>query len=330
MTDRANWKQHKQNAGRMYARVPYRGWVLKGTPDGSSWEPFASGFRTPDGIGVDAQNRLLVTDNQGDWLGTSKVYHVRKDTHSGHVASLVWRNDWDGRNPLKVPVPELEKLRTPAMALLPQGELSSSPTQPIAIPKNTFGPFASQTLIGEMNLPTLVRLLPDPDGETSRAAAIPFLYSPKLGRGNHRLTFSPDGSLWVGKTHLSWAGSEGLTRITLKDKPNFHVETVKAGTSTFTINFNQPLHPEALKSLSVQRHTYHYHIRYGSKKVDLQPVSELQTNLTNNGKTLTLTTKAPLLKNYLYTIQLPKAKSTNGLPLLGDVIYYTNARPKTP
>ena len=91
MLNGAGWGKYKGRAGRMYSRVPYRGWVLKVSPDGSSWQPFASGFRSPEGLGFDKDGRLFVTDNQGDWLGTSKVFHVREGNFYGHPASLVWK-----------------------------------------------------------------------------------------------------------------------------------------------------------------------------------------------------------------------------------------------
>lgn len=69
MSDMVNWKQLRNKAGRMYSRAPYRGWVLKLSPDGSKMEPYASGFRSPNGIGFDSKGRLLITDNQGDWKG---------------------------------------------------------------------------------------------------------------------------------------------------------------------------------------------------------------------------------------------------------------------
>ena len=133
------WGKVKVAAGRMYSRVPWRGWVMRLSPDGKEVTPFASGVRTPDGIGFDAEGRLLVADNQGDWLGTSKIHHVREGGFYGHPASLVWREGWD-RAALDVPVEELEELRTPAMALLPQGEIANSPTQPVPVPAGVFGP----------------------------------------------------------------------------------------------------------------------------------------------------------------------------------------------
>src|SRR6266850_2349553 len=55
--------------GQMYSVVPYRGWVMKLTQDGTLI-PFAMGFRSPNGIGFDVEGNLLVADNQGDWVGT--------------------------------------------------------------------------------------------------------------------------------------------------------------------------------------------------------------------------------------------------------------------
>ena len=235
------WGKVRGAAGRMYARAKWRGWVVKLSPDGEKVTPFACGFRSPDGIGFDADGRLLVTDNQGDWLGTSKVHHVREGGFYGHVASLIWREGWQ-RNPLQMPAAELDALRTPAAALLPQGELASSPTQPIAVPDGMLGAFAGQTLIGEMNQKSLVRFLPDSVGDVTQGAAIPFLRTAALGAGNHRMTFTKDGSLWIGKTHLSWAGASGLVRVRLREKgPLFAVDQVRVKSDGFTLRFTQPV-----------------------------------------------------------------------------------------
>jgi hypothetical protein len=318
----AEWRKNKGRAGRMYSRTPYRGWVMKVSPDGKTWTPFASGFRSPEGLGFDKDGRLFVTDNQGDWLGTSKVFHVREGNFHGHPASLVWNEGWT-RDPLQVPVEELEKLRTPAMGWLPQGELANSPTEPRMIPKGMFGPVAEQMLIGEMNQATLIRFLPDPAGDVAQGAAIPFLQSGSLGRGNHRMTFTADGSLWVGKTHLSWAGANGLVRVRLKDeKKNFFTITeVKQTDGVFALTFNQAPDAETLKGITVSRHTYKYHRAYGSPKVDGK---ELPCQVTpTSGAPGCLIDAGELAEDYLYTISLPGTTSTRGDPLLGDKVYYT-------
>lgn len=320
ITSKEEWEKLRGKAGRMYSRVPYRGWVIRVSPDGREFSPVASGFRSPDGIGFDAEGRLLVTDNQGDWLGTSKVYDVRPGGFHGHPASLVWREGWK-RNPLEVPVDELDGMRTPAMGLFPQGELANSPTQPIAIPEGVFGPLAGQTLIGEMNQKTLIRFLPDPVGEVSQGAAIPFLQSEALGAGNHRLAFTEDGSLWIGKTHLSWAGAEGLKRVRWTGKPFLAVVGVELVEDGFSLRFSRPVDPESLGSVSARRHTYHYHAKYGSPKVDEEVLEIGDARLSSDGLTLMLRME-DLEERFLYTLGLSGLQSTSGEPLLGDVVYY--------
>lgn len=317
------WGKVKGAAGRMYSRVRWRGWVVRLSPDGSDAQPFACGFRSPDGIGFDADGRLLVTDNQGDWLGTSKVHHVRAGRFCGHPASLVWREGWD-RDPLQVPVAELDALRTPAMALLPQGELANSPTQPIAIPAGVFGPLAGQTLIGEMNQKSLVRLLPDCIGDVSQGAAVPFFDSEALGAGNHRMTFTPDGSLWIGKTHLSWAGAEGLVRVRWKGEAAgmFAVDEVETVRNGFRLHFTEPVDVNSIDGITLREHRYHYHKAYGSPKVDERPVPTGEPG-PDAAATNVFLSGAKLRPGHVYTIDLGKVRSRSGRPLLGTKVYYT-------
>ena len=47
----------------MFSVVPYRGWVMELTPDGKL-HPFASGFRSPNGLGFDLKGNLFVADNK--------------------------------------------------------------------------------------------------------------------------------------------------------------------------------------------------------------------------------------------------------------------------
>jgi len=115
-----------KTAGRMYSRVPYRGCIMRIADGGrGAAELYATGFRSPNGIGFDAQGRLLVNDNQGDWRGSSPLQVVTKGSFNGHPASLVWTPGWDKGDPLALPVDELEKRRQAPGGVFIQGELSN-------------------------------------------------------------------------------------------------------------------------------------------------------------------------------------------------------------
>ncbi|MGJ8726159.1 MAG: hypothetical protein ACSHYB_16505 [Roseibacillus sp.] len=317
-----SWDKIKGKAGRMYARVPHRGWILKIDPDGTT-TPFASGFRSPDGVGFDAQGRLLVTDNQGDWIGTSPLYTVEAGKHYGHTASLIWKKDWDGRDPLKMSAEKLDALRTPASALFPQGELANSPTQPIVIPES-WGPYAGQILIGDMSQKRLVRYLADEVNGFSQGATLPFIDQPDdLGNGNHRFAFDKDGTLWIGKTRLSWAGSSGLISIKAPPADIFTVTSCKLSKDgdeqKLTLTFSQPLADDP-ESPPITRYRYQYHAKYGSPKTDPSSVPVTSLYPGENNKTLELTLE--VRKGYLHEIDLSQFRSQANHPLEGQRLYY--------
>lgn len=73
----------------MTSPLGYRGWVMKRKKNGQLI-PYASGLRSPAGIGMNAKDELFVTDNQGDWVASSYLGHVEEGDFLGHPAPL-----WD-------------------------------------------------------------------------------------------------------------------------------------------------------------------------------------------------------------------------------------------
>jgi hypothetical protein len=322
MTQRATWGKLKGKAGRMYSRVPWRGWVLKLSPDGKRMQPYASGLRSPNGIGFDAAGRLLITDNQGDWRPTSPLYDIQANGFYGHPPSLVWKEKWDGSDPMKMPIKELQAMQKPAAGYFPQGELANSPTWPVVTPKGALPDgMVGQTLIGEMNQPTLVRVLDDTVDGTFQTALVPLFFDSPLGKGNNRICFGNDGPIYVGKTALSWAGDNGIARVKWKGKPFFSLDQMKAVKQGFTLKFSEAIHPDSIPSISVSSHTYNYFANYGSPKVDSQPMKIESTTLSTDGKTLTLNI-GKHREGYLHFVDMTAVKSKAGSPLLGDKAWY--------
>ncbi len=322
MSDSGKWGKNKNKAGRMYSRAPYRGWVMKISPDGSKTEPFASGFRSPNGIGFDAKGRLLITDNQGDWRPTSPLYDVKKGGFYGHPAALPWKADWDGRDPLKVSATELDALQQPAAGYFPQGELANSPTWPVVIPEGVLPKgMENQTLIGEMNQPTLVRVLDDEVDGTFQTGLVPMFDQSPLGKGNNRMAFGKDGTLYVGKTALSWAGDNGIARIKWNGEPFLALDAMKATGDGFALRFSEPLDDTTLGELKIRRHTYDYHVDYGSNKKDEKDVKVKAAELSSDGRTLSLDIGA-LKEGYLHMLDISGIRSKSGGEVLGDKVWY--------
>jgi len=312
--------------GRMYACVPYRGWVLKVKPSGKTI-PWALGFRSPNGIGMDDRGRLFVTDNQGDWLGTSHLYHVKKGRFYGHVSSLVWDPDFAG-NPLLVDPRELNRMRTRPVVRFPHGRMANSPTEPIVdTTGGAFGPFDGQLIIGEMNRPRLIRVMLDRVAGHLQGACVPFLDGPELGIGNHRLAFGPNNNLWVGKTarRRGWAGARGIKRVSWTGRTPMDVHTISLTKDGFELIFTRPVNRSTAgdpSSYTCERYYYEYHRDYGSRMFDRSEVEVTSAEVFDNGRRIALTLDE-LKPGYIYEINVRGVRSTNGHPVLNPTLYYT-------
>jgi glucose/arabinose dehydrogenase len=316
----------------MFSVVPYRGWVLQLTPDGKM-HPFASGFRSPNGIGFDPDGNLFVADNQSDWVPTSSLYHVRKDNFYGHPASLVWRKEWKDRDPFNASIAELDKIRTRAAVQFPQGIMASSPSQPLAdMTKGKFGPFTGQLFIGELNRDRILRVMMEKvDGEF-QGACIPFLDGHGLRAGNNRLAFAPDGSLWTGQISFGgWPGVSGIQRIVFKGTPPMDIYTMSVTKNGFDLTFTQPVESSSasdVKNYKIRSYRYEYKKKDFNEGIDVANQFDVQdenvtvSKISEDGKKISLQIN-DLKQGYIYEFTLGEIKSKTGQPLANSLVCYT-------
>src|SRR5581483_791613 len=126
--------------------VPLRGWAIKITPDGKV-EPFASGFRQPDGIGMSPDGELFYDDNQGDYKPSCGLLHVEQGDFHGHIQSLKWA---PGIDPKTLTTEEAwQRYKSPAV-VFPHGPMGVSSGEPVwDLTGGKFGPFAGQVFTGD-------------------------------------------------------------------------------------------------------------------------------------------------------------------------------------
>lgn len=315
----------------MFSVVPYRGWVLKLTPQGKVI-PFASGLRSPNGIGFDASGNLFVADNQGDWVSTSALYLIEEGKFYGHPASLVWTDDWAGQNPFYMPIKELDAMRTRAVVLFPQGIMANSPAQILCdTTDGKFGPFAGQLLIGEMNHERIVRVMLEDVEGTLQGACVPFIDGNGLRLGNNRLAFSPDGSLWVGQTDHGWAGSEGIQRIVFTGNTPMDIYNMSLTAEGFDLTFTEPVNADSASNPANYNLTHYYYDYYKkdqsepvdkSIQIDLQNVPVKNVSISDDRKKVSLTV-GKMKAGYIYELKLSNITSDQGKPLSNTLICYT-------
>ncbi|RYU96558.1 hypothetical protein EWM59_06585 [Emticicia agri] len=311
--------------GRMYSCVPYRGWIMKLTKDGKL-HPFAVGFRSPNSLGFDAKGRLFVSDNQGDWLGTSKLFHVEEGKFYGHPAGLIWKEDFPRVVPIKLPVSKLDSMRTKESIQFPHGYFANSPTQPIWDNTNgKFGPFAGQMIVGDMDHKYVMRILVEEVGGALQGACIPMNFGSKMRIGNNRLVFAPDGSLWVGQNDHGWAGSRGIQHISWKGKTHLDIMAMNLTKTGFDLTFTLPLSEEAaidLANYKFKRYYYEYHQAYGSKQFDVQDIPVKAVKLSADRKKVSIEL-ADMKAGYVYELRTGDLKTNDDKYLFNNLICYT-------
>ena len=318
-----DWKATERKLNFMFSNVPYRGCMIRISPEGKV-TPFAYGLRSPCGIMIDDEDRIFVSDNQGDWVGTGKFFHIEQDKFYGHPASLIWKPGWT-EDPFKMKVSDLDKIRTRASIMLPHGRLSVSPTQPILVKSDgKFGPFEGQILMGEMNMQKVFRLMPETvQGQVQ--GAVTTLIEGRIGNGSARMVFDQSGDLWIGRTSLGWPGGKGLNRVKWAGKATTEVLTMKLTTKGFRLTFTQKMNQDALKDVSnytFLSYTYTYRKKYGSPQVKKKKIKVTGVKLLDGGRAVDLEL-AELIEERVFQLDMQNLVSFEGQKLSKHSIYYT-------
>ena len=267
--ERTSWRAGGPFMGSMGG---YRGWACRVTPDGK-FEPYANGLRSPAGIGVDPEGRLWYAENQGEYVGSSKVVPLEQGKFYGHLSGLV---TLPGK--MKPDSKELkfdnwkDKIRKGAV-WLPHGKLANSPGHPTwDLTGGKFGPFQKQMFIGDQTLSTVLRVITEQVDGQDQGCVIPF--ARRLASGVMRPVFLPDGSLLVGQTGRGW-GARGGAQASLqhiiydgKTVPT-DIHRVSVSSRGFVLHFTRPLadgaNEESLKnSLKLRSWFYTNTGKYGS------------------------------------------------------------------
>ena len=307
--------------------VSYRGWVIKITPDGN-FEPVASGFRQPNGLGFNRDGALFATDNQGGWIGTSPLHHVTPGSFHGHPSSLNWHPDFQGINPVDLEVETLARRRKLPAIQIPQNDMAGSLAQPLEDRTGgRFGPFAGQMFIADWTYPRIHRVYLEKIAGAWQGACFPFIEGRGLRKGNIRLAFSPNGDLYVAQTSRIWGIGEGLQRVAWTGEVPMDIQEMRLTESGFDLVFTKPVDPATAGlagDYSLIHYYYRYHGEYGSPKTDVTPVRIEKVSLSDAGRQVSLRLSDPILTERVYELRPgPGIRSQDGEPLVTKLAAYT-------
>jgi hypothetical protein len=270
----------------------FNGWMIRVEPNGK-FDLFANGLRSPASVGAGPDGRVWYTDNQGDFVGTSKLFEAKKDGFYGHPAGLV---DLPGMTPdsPEIKYEKVAERREKAVILFPHNRVANSPGNPTWITHKKFGPFAGQMLIGDQTQSNLLRVVTQKVGNVEQGSVMPFIDG--LESGVMRPVFLRDGSLLLGQTGRGWQAKGGkvasLQHLRWDGKTVApQIVSMLATTDGFRLDFTQPLGSGVAESilrsaLSVESWTYRDAPDYGSDELDLHGEETTSLRVSQDRKTI--------------------------------------------
>ncbi len=294
--------------------APNRGTTIKVNRQTGEVTYVAGGLRTPNGIGWGPEGGIFVTDNQGGWLPSSKLVHIKQDRFFNHYMNPA--GPFDSR-PVTKPV-----------LWLPQNEIGNSPSTPLQL---TDGPFAGQMLFGDVTYGGVQRGFLEKVGGEYQGAV--FRLTQGLEAGVTRISVGPDGALYAGGLGAggNW-GQEGKLAFGLqKLSPNganaFDIRAMRAVPGGFALEYTQPLSTQTATDLAkrykIKQWRYAPTADYGGPKIGEETLTAQSATLSADRKTVTLA--VPGLKaDRVVHIRSPRPfSSSTGESLWSTEAWYT-------
>jgi glucose/arabinose dehydrogenase len=317
--------------------APWRGWAMVANDDGSV-TPMAAGLRSPCGLGTNLEGDMFVTDQQDTWVAASPIHHLRKGVFYTNPEGIAAQEHPASPLKMKLPVPSNitypEAVRAiPEMAAatvwLPYNKMGRSTTDIQVINQDgKFGPFDGQLLIGEFTNSAISRVFLEKVKGEYQGACFPFLSG--FPAAVVRLTFAPDGSLFVGMTNRGWSSlgnrSYGLTRVRQQGPLPLAIREMKATPTGFLLSFTEAIDPTSAAdpaSYRMESYTYLYSGAYGSDEINKEDHRILSATPAADGLSVELKIEN-LRELHVHELHLPGLRSAaSQQPLLYPVAYYT-------
>ncbi|RMG60428.1 MAG: hypothetical protein D6722_20940, partial [Bacteroidetes bacterium] len=216
----------------------------------------------------------------------------------------------------------------PPAVWLPHGILGISNSEILVDTSGYFGPFQGQLFVGDQGQSKIMRVSLEKVNGTYQGVAFDFRAG--FQSGVLRMTWGHDGSLYVGETNRGWgsAGTQtaGLERVVWSGLTPFEMQTVRAKSDGFEVEFTQPIDPASAAELAAYQgrsFIYKYHAVYGSPPVHQEDLSIKGYTLSEDGLRLRLWVEN-LRPWFIHELKLSGIRSAEGgHPLLHPTAYYT-------
>lgn len=319
-----------------YSRALHRGMIMKVSPENET-TAFASGLRSPGGIGFDEHGALFYVESQGPWNCSCSLKAVTAQSFHGHPASFEWYKfapelgtvpkDPKSGTRIATESQRIEQL-TPYAVVFPYIRMGRSITD-FAVNKTqgTFGPFEGQMFLGDYTLSVVMRATTEKVNGVWQGACYPFREG--LSTGILDVEFTPGGNLLCGGTNRGWPvrgiKPYALERIEWSGKMPFEINRITIEPNGFKLTFTKPVDTvigQKKDIYSISAFTHPYHAGYGGPEVEQHRCSVESVSLSEDGLSVIVHTNE-LKKGFVYEFDLAGLLSRDNEELLHKNAYYT-------
>ena len=317
-------------------KAAWRGWSGIMGPD-NTFVPMVAGLRSPCGLGANAAGDMFCVDQQGTWIPSTPLYHLRKGAFFLNPEGIASQDRPDSPLKLSAPVPNkvpypaaLQALpeMVPPAVWLPYNKMGRSGTDlAVCTADGKFGPFDGQFFVGEFTDAKVSRVfLEKVDGEY-QGAAFPFLSG--FASGVVRVLFAPDGSLLVGMSSRGWSSlgtqAYGLQRVRWSGVTPFAIQEMRAQPDGFELVFTTEVDAASAglpASYNLKSYTYLYSNAYGSAEIDALPLTVTSASVSADRRRVRLKIDG-LRALYVHELRAAGVRSPSGAALAHPDAYYT-------
>ena len=319
-----------------YSHALNRGFIMKVAPDGTP-SAFASGLRSPGGIGFDEHGALFYVESQGPWNCSCSLKAVSHNSFHGHPASF----NWYPFSPELGPVPEMpksgsriavEKNRVkqlvPYAVIFPYIRMGRSITGfSVNQTQGKFGPFENQMFLGDYTQSILMRATTEKINGVWQGACYPFREG--LSTGILNVEFTAGGNLLCGGTNRGWPvrGIKpfALERLEWTGKMPFEINRVTIEPDGFKVTFTKPVDQvrgRSKDSYVISAFTHPYHGGYGGPEIEQHKPGTKAVSLAEDGLSATISLEK-FEPGFVYELDLASLRSSDNEELLHRNAFYT-------
>jgi hypothetical protein len=319
-----------------YSHAQNRGFIMKVAPDGKT-TAFASGLRSPGGIGFDEHRALFYVESQGPWNCSCSLKAVSPSSFHGHPASFTWYKMASELGPQpetpksgtriaaeKKRIPQL----TPYAVIFPYIRMGRSITAfSVNQTQGKFGPFENQMFLGDYTLSILMRATTEQVNGVWQGACYPFREG--LSTGILNVEFTPGGKLLCGGTNRGWPvrGIKpfALERLEWSGKMPFEINRITIEPDGFNITFTKAVDHvtgSATDSYAISAFTHPYHAGYGGPEIDQHKTGVKAVSLAEDGLSARIILEK-LDQGFVYEFDLAGLRSRDKEELLHRHAFYT-------